>query len=64
MPIHSDSHYGRAEAMSWLERNRVGYIFGLAGNQVLLGKVRYLAEEAAVTRVDLPTVGWTPRISS
>ena len=24
--------------MSWLERNRVGYIFGLAGNKVLLGQ--------------------------
>ena len=49
--IRGDSHYGRPEAMSWLERNRVGYIFGLAGNQVLLGKIRHLAEDAAVTRV-------------
>ena len=37
--VRGDSHYARPEAMSWLERNRVGYIFGLAGNQVLLGKV-------------------------
>jgi hypothetical protein len=48
--IRGDSHYARPEAMSWLERNRIGYIFGLAGNQVLLGKVRHLAEDTAVTR--------------
>ncbi len=48
--IRGDSHYGRPEAMAWLERNRVGYIFGLAGNQVLLGKVRHLAEDTAVTQ--------------
>jgi hypothetical protein len=48
--IRGDSHYGRPEAMAWLERNRVGYIFGLAGNQVLLAKVRHLAEDTAVTR--------------
>jgi hypothetical protein len=33
--IRGDSHYGRPEAMAWCERNRVGYIFGLAGNKVL-----------------------------
>ena len=49
--IRGDSHYGRPEAMAWLERNRVGYVFGLAGNQVLLGKVRHLAEDAAVARI-------------
>ena len=49
--IRGDSHYARPEAMTWLERNRVGYIFGLGGNQVLLGKVRYLAEDAAVGRI-------------
>ena len=37
--VRGDSHYARPEAMSWLERNRVGYVFGLAGNQVLLAKV-------------------------
>ncbi|MGH7185433.1 MAG: IS1380 family transposase, partial [Pseudomonadota bacterium] len=50
--IRGDSHYGRTEAMSWLERNRVGDDFGLAGNPVLLGKIRHLAEDAAVARVD------------
>jgi Transposase DDE domain group 1 len=52
IPVRGDSHYGRPEAMAWLERNRAGYIFGLAGNQVLLGKVRHLAEDAAVGRID------------
>ena len=50
--IRGDSHYSRPEAMTWLERNRVSYIFGLGGNQVLLGKIRHLAEDAAVTRVE------------
>ena len=49
--IRGDGHYSRAEALDWLERNRVGYIFGLAGNRVLLGKVRHLAEDAAVSRI-------------
>jgi hypothetical protein len=30
-----DSHYGRAEAMTWCDDNGVGYIFGFAGNSVL-----------------------------
>jgi hypothetical protein len=46
-----DSHYGRPEAMSWCERERVAYIFGLAGNKVLLARVASLAEEAALGRV-------------
>ncbi|MDP9144375.1 MAG: IS1380 family transposase, partial [Actinomycetota bacterium] len=33
--IRGDSHYSRPQALAWLERNRVGYIFGLAGNKVL-----------------------------
>ncbi len=37
--VRGDSHYGRREAMAWCERNRVGYIFGLAGNKVLLRQV-------------------------
>ena len=50
--VRGDSHYGRPEAMSWCERHRVGYIFGLAGNKVLLAKVADLAEDAAVSRVE------------
>ena len=46
--IRGDSHYGRPEAMAWCERNRVGYIFGLAGNKVLLRQVGPLAEDAAL----------------
>jgi hypothetical protein len=49
--VRGDSHYGRHEAMSWLERNRVGYVFGLAGNKVLQTKVAHLAEGAALARV-------------
>jgi hypothetical protein len=48
--IRGDSHYARPEAMTWCERNRVGYVFGLAGNQILSAKVAELAEDAAVAR--------------
>ena len=69
--VRGDSHYGRIEAMTWCERNRIGYIFGLAGNKVLLRKVTDLAEDVAVRRVsgesekvrrhgevDYPAKGW------
>jgi hypothetical protein len=48
--VRGDSHYGRPEALSWCERNRVGYVFGLAGNKVLLRRVADLADNAAVRR--------------
>jgi DDE family transposase len=48
--VRGDSHYGRPEAMTWCEQNRIGYVFGLAGNQVLLARVAELAEDAAVAR--------------
>jgi hypothetical protein len=48
----TDGHYGRPEAMSWCERNRVGYVLGLAGNKALLARVADLAEEAATRRVE------------
>jgi hypothetical protein len=38
--------------MSWCERNRVGYVFGLAGNKVLLRRVAALAEATALERVE------------
>src|SRR3954449_12819459 len=38
--------------MSWCERNRIAYIFGLAGNKVLLERVAGLAEQAALARVE------------
>jgi Transposase DDE domain group 1 len=50
--VRGDSHYGRHEAMSWCERERVGYVFGLAGNKVLLRLVAGLAEQAALERVE------------
>jgi hypothetical protein len=49
--IRGDSHYARHEAMTWCERNHVGYVFGLAGNPVLLARVAGLAEDAALGRV-------------
>ena len=49
--VRGDSHYGRPEAMTLCERNRVGYVFGLAGNQVLLARIADLAEDAALGRV-------------
>ena len=50
--VRGDSHYGRPEAMTWCERNRVGYLFGLAGNKVLLRRVAALAEQVALERVE------------
>jgi hypothetical protein len=50
--VRGDGHDGRPEAMSWCERHRVGYIFGLAGNKVLLARVARLAEDAAMGRVE------------
>jgi hypothetical protein len=50
--VRGDSHYARPEAMAWLERHRVGYIFGLAGNKVLLASVAAPAEDAAVCRAE------------
>src|ERR1700693_3427563 len=40
--------------MAWCERNRVGYIFGLAGNKVLLRRVTVEAEQVALDRLDAP----------
>jgi len=53
--IRGDSHYGRIEAITLCERHRVGYIFGLAGNRVLLRKVADLAEDVAIRRLDAGT---------
>src|SRR5438045_5570331 len=36
--------------MAWCERNRVAYLFGLAGNQVFLARVAGHAEAAALER--------------
>jgi Transposase DDE domain group 1 len=50
--VRGDSHYGRPEAMAWCEHKRIGYIFGLPGNPVLLRRVGPLAEDAALGRLD------------
>jgi hypothetical protein len=50
--VRGDSHYARPEAMDWLDRNRVAYIFGLAGNKVLQDRIRPVVEDAAVGRVE------------
>ena len=50
--VRGDSHYGRPEALSWCERNRVAYAFGLAGNRVLLTRAAGLAETTALERVE------------
>ena len=49
--VRGDSHYARPQAMAWCERKRIGYIFGLSGNPVLLRRVSDLAEDAALGRV-------------
>ena len=36
-----------------MELNRVGYVFGLAGNKVLLRRVAALAEATALERVEV-----------
>lgn len=51
--IRGDSHYGRHEAMGWLERNRVAYVFGLAGNSVLRERTAAIAESTAVERAEV-----------
>ena len=52
--VRGDSHYARPEVMARCERKRkrIGYIFGLAGNSVLLRRVGDLAEDAALGRID------------
>jgi len=53
--VRGDSHYARPEAMDWLERNRVGYVFGLAGNRVLHKRTAGLAEDVALARAEADT---------
>lgn len=47
-----DSHYGRTEAMKWCEDNAVSFIFGLAGNAVLDGLCREVADDLCVRRAE------------
>ncbi|HNP16239.1 MAG TPA: IS1380 family transposase [Terrimesophilobacter sp.] len=50
--IRGDSHYARPEAMTWLDRNRVHYVFGLGGNRILRDRVAELVEDTAVRRAE------------
>jgi hypothetical protein len=47
-----DSHYGRTEAMKWCEDNAASFIFGLAGNAVLDGLCREVADDLCVRRAE------------
>jgi hypothetical protein len=47
-----DSHYGRTEAMKWCEENAASFIFGLAGNAVLDGLCREVADDLCVRRAE------------
>lgn len=47
-----DSHYARPEAMDWCEQNRVDYVFGLAGNEVLRARSRAVADDLCVRRAE------------
>jgi Transposase DDE domain group 1 len=50
--VRGDSHYGRPEAMAWCEANGISYIFGLAGNDVLAGLARPVADALCVRRAE------------
>ena len=45
--IRGDAHYGRPEVMEWCEKNRVKYVFGIAGNDVLHAHVELAAKAVA-----------------
>lgn len=45
--LRADSGFCRDELMSWCEKNRVGYVFGLAKNERLVKKLRKLMRQAA-----------------
>jgi Transposase DDE domain group 1 len=53
--LRGDSHYGRAEAMTWCETNGVDYIFGLSGNVVLDRLVEPAADDIRVRRAESQT---------
>jgi hypothetical protein len=50
--VRGDSHYGRPEAMAWCEANRISYIFGLSGHDVLAAIVRPVADALCVRRAE------------
>jgi len=52
MVLRTKRRLKRQAKAPWCERKRIGYVFGLAGNSVLLRRVGDLAEDAALGRVD------------
>ena len=50
--FRGDSHYGRPEAMDWCEKNDIGYIFGLAGNERLDALAAAVADDLKVRRAE------------
>jgi hypothetical protein len=50
VPDAATAMTGASKPSHGCERNRIGYIFGLAGNKLLLSKVADLAEDVAVRR--------------
>ena len=60
--VRGDSHYARPQAMDWLERNRVGYVFAVATNTVLRASVAELADDAALARLTEADAGAAKKI--
>lgn len=50
--LRGDGHYGRPEVMAWCESNRIRYIFGLTGNEVLRALVEPAADDVRVRRAE------------
>src|SRR6202521_2858844 len=48
--VRGDSHYGRVEAMEWCESEKVDFIFGFGGNNVLKALTQAAADELCVKR--------------
>lgn len=48
--LRGDSHYGRAEVMTWCEDNAIDYVFGLPGNRVLQHHVDEAADDIRTRR--------------
>jgi hypothetical protein len=51
--VRGDSHYACPEAMEWCEKNRIKYVFGLAGNAVLHAHAQQTANAVAASYASL-----------
>jgi hypothetical protein len=45
--LRADSGFAREELMTWCEKNRVDYLFGLAKNERLIGNIKLELTKAA-----------------